>query len=341
MNSSGTETRTLDGRDLTIIIVTFRSERFIGACLEQLVYSPSQQSRNVSNHKGLQNLEIIVVDNGSDDSTTAIVRSVAPGALLLEAGENLGYAAAINRARMAATPGNHLLILNPDIVFSLEGISILLDALHEGSDQTTGRVGIIVPKLVDVNGSTQPSIRRYPTILRAIGEAVLGGNRAGHYERLGERVLDQKQYETAREISWASGAALLVANRCANDIGDWDETFFLYSEETDFFLRAFDRGWLVRFIPDAAATHVGGDLHSSPLLWSLLVANRVRLCRKRHGVMRAYGLTLALAVNELLRITTENGTHKAGLLMLLRPARREFAIQKLRNVTVRPVPVVQ
>ena len=183
---------------------------------------------------GEHDLDILIVDNGSTDITREIARS--RGLTVLNTGANIGYAGAINRAYEHASPDQHVLVLNPDSCPQPGALEALLTALDDPT------VGIAVPRLVDDEGNLQHSLRRRPTALRAWGEALLGGHRAGRRPRLGETIREQSQYESPRDVDWASGAVMLVSAECRARLGSWDPTFFLYSEETDYMLRAGARG---------------------------------------------------------------------------------------------------
>ena len=126
------------------------------------------------------------------------------------------------------------------------------------------------PLIRHEDGTPAKSLRRTPTVLRALGEAVLG-ERAGRYPSLGETVVDPAAYRRPGVTDWATGAAMLISADCARACGPWDESFFLYSEETDFALRAGDLGLATAFVPAAEVIHLGGESRVSPALWSLLV----------------------------------------------------------------------
>ncbi|MCZ7627704.1 MAG: glycosyltransferase [Microthrixaceae bacterium] len=68
-----------------------------------------------------------------------------------------------------------------------------------------------------------------------------------------------RDYARERDADWATGAAMLISAECLAAVGPWDESFFLYSEETDYCLRARDRGFKLRYSPKATATHIGGS----------------------------------------------------------------------------------
>jgi GT2 family glycosyltransferase len=257
--------------------------------------------------------EVVVADNASSDGTEAAVRRLAPAATVVAVGRNAGYAAGLNAGIAAARSHDAYLALNPDVRLAAGAVRALVDTLAEPG------TGVAVPRLREADGGTAPSLRREPTVLRALGEAVLGGRRAGRHAALGEVVRDPSAYERPGRVDWATGAVMLVSRACHERVGPWDESFFLYSEETDFALRARDAGFACLYCPSAEATHVGGDVHTSPRLYQLLATNRVRLYRRRHGPLRSAAFHAAVFGGEALRAAGGADTHRAAVRGLLPP----------------------
>jgi GT2 family glycosyltransferase/glycosyltransferase involved in cell wall biosynthesis len=290
---------------VTVVIVTYNSAAVLPACLDSLP-------------DGMAGVpyELVVADNASTDAGPELVATLAPAAKVVDLGRNQGYAAGINAAVRAAAPSDAVLVLNPDIRLGSGSVHPLLAALARPG------TGIAVPRLVDVDGRLQYSLRREPTVLRALVEALLGGRRARRLGLLSEVVGRPASYEQPRTSHWATGAAMLISRSCLEAVGPWDESFFLYSEETEFALRARDAGFALRYVPKAVFVHLGGEGATDPRLWTLLTLNRVRLYRRRHGRTRAGAFLAAVTVNEALRATTGSTTHRAALGALLRGEHR-------------------
>jgi N-acetylglucosaminyl-diphospho-decaprenol L-rhamnosyltransferase len=288
-------------RRLAIIIVTYNSAQVVAALLDGL-----GEALDATTHD-----QVIIVDNASDDDTLDVVGRAAPAATVVCSDRNLGYAAAINVAVSKASGADAVLVLNPDLRIDWSGVLRLLEALDEPG------VGISVPHILEPDGRTAPSLRREPTVLRALGEAMLGGRRAGRFSALGELVLERNA-----EADWATGACLMISRECLDAVGAWDETFFLYSEETDFALRARDLGFSLRYVPDAEATHEGGSSMTDPLLFSLLTLNRYRLHRKRQGALPAAVFRGALMLGLVLRFRRTTNRRALAVLMSRRIRQR-------------------
>src|ERR1700756_3128548 len=158
---------------LSVCIVTYNSENVLADCLESLASAVGR----------VEPFELIIVDNGSEDSTTRRARTLAPWAQIVELGANRGYAAGINAATRIAT-GEAVLLINPDVRLGRGCVPRLVAGLAEPG------VGIRPPRLPDAAERLQYSLRREPTVLRAVGEAVLGGRLAGRFGPLGEVVTE-------------------------------------------------------------------------------------------------------------------------------------------------------
>lgn len=270
--------------DCTIIIVAYNSARRIGALLDSLPAAA-----------GKLNTRPIVVDNGSSDATVATVRARGDVSII-EAGENLGYAGAINLGRAYAPPCTSLLILNPDLILEPKAIEELHKAL------TDPKVGIAVPMLLNEDGSLYLTLRREPSPSRALGDAIFGARFAGRPGWLSETVRNPRAYEHPLDTAWAGGAALMVSSVCHGRVGDWDERrFFLYSEETDFASRARRAGYVVRYVPNARVWHEDGGSGRSPALAGLLAVNRLRYYEKYHGRVAAALFRATVVFQHLLR----------------------------------------
>jgi GT2 family glycosyltransferase len=151
---------------------------------------------------------------------------------------------------------------------------------------------------------------------------VLGDRIAARFPRLSETVADERAYVEPGDVDWATGAAMLITRACLDAVGPWDESFFLYSEETDYADRVRRAGFRVRYEPAAAVTHRGGESSTSPRLRSMLALNRVRYFRRRHGRLRSSAFYTAVLLNEASRALIGNRAARAAATSLVRPARR-------------------
>ena len=283
--------------DLGIVIVTYNSAHVVGDLLDSLP-------------RALDGLiaDVVVVDNDSQDDTCRVV-SARPECRLVRA-PNAGYAAGINRGVEELPPHVHVLVLNPDVRMHPGSVRRMIEVLAQPG------TGIVAPKVVGGDGRLVLSLRREPTLSRALG---FGGTR---HPALSEYVTDPSAYETEQSSDWALGAVLLVRRECHDALGGWDESFFLYSEETDFCLRAGDAGWTTRYTPLAVATHIGGQSGTSHRIHSMQILNRVRLFRRRHGVVASLAYHVLSALSEMSWIARGHAQSWASVRALLLPRTR-------------------
>lgn len=295
---------------VAVVVVTYNSAAVLKDCLLSLV----------DGFRGVQLAQVLVADNASADESVAIAEGV-PGlpVRVVQLDRNAGYAAAINAAvrTLDTTAIDAVLVLNPDTRLAPGAVAALADALR------VPRRGVVVPRLVNPDGSLQPSLRRAPTVSRALAEAIVGGGRAG---RLGEFITHTDRYRRPGPVAWATGAAMLISTATIRDIGPWEESFLLYGEEVEFALRAGDRGWEIWYEPAAVVEHIGGESGTKPMLAALIAVNRVRLFRARHGPVAGAAYFAAVTLGELFRAAAGRRTARAAVVALLRPTRRLVAL---------------
>ena len=113
-------------------------------------------------------------------------------------------------------------------------------------------------------------------------------------------------------------------------VGPWDESFLLYSEETEFMLRAADHGWSTWYEPTAVVEHKGGESGTRPGLAALLTVNKVKLFRRRHGWLEGRAYTAGVLLGMLFRAAAGQRTARASVAALLFPSRRITSLAQLR-----------
>jgi hypothetical protein len=231
---------------LSIIIVSYNSRPDLQHCLASLEGNPPAVPH-----------ETLVVDNASGDGTVAMVRERWPSVRVIEAGANLGFAAANNRG-FRSTNGDLVLLLNPDTRVRPRAVDILIAALASRPD-----AAVVGPRLVDGSGRPELSFGSMISPLAELRQRCLvrGSQRrlplVSHYvDRLTRR---------AQEADWVSGACLLVRRADAEAVGLMDERYFMYIEDVDFCAAIRRRGRRVLFSPDAEVEHLrGASARSAP-----------------------------------------------------------------------------
>jgi GT2 family glycosyltransferase len=203
-------------------------------------------------------VETVVVDNGSTDGTVAAVRERFPHVRVLE-GENRGLSAGWNRG-IHETDAEHVLVLNAD-AWLADGA---LPALLAAADRYP-RAAAVGPRLENPDGSLQRSVRGFPTLWRLATEYLYLRKLAPRSRALNAFYGAGFDHASEREVEWVMGACFLLRRAAYDDVGPFDERYFLFSEEVDWMRRAADRGWSVVFTPAASCVHVGGAAHGGRL----------------------------------------------------------------------------
>ncbi len=238
--------------------------------------------------------ELVVVDNASGDDVSDRLLREAPAARIVREAVNRGFGAACNRgARETSRP--YLLFLNSDAYVRPGAVEALVAAL----DALPGAAAA-APRLSNPDGTLQPSIQRLPTPWRiaceSSGLAFLFGGRgpfAGHSAT-------NEDHGRPRRVESVKGAALLVRRSDFEAVGGFDESFFLYAEETDLLARWRGRGREIVFEPRAEVVHEGGA-SAGDRLFGELHASLVRYTAKHHGKPAAAVARASLSLGAALR----------------------------------------
>jgi GT2 family glycosyltransferase len=222
--------------------------------------------------------ETVVVDHGSTDGTLELVRERFPQVRLVEQ-ENLGLAAGWNRG-VRETSSPFVLVLNSD-AWLLDDAAERLVAFA----QQRPRAGFVAPRLRNPDGSLQPSVRAFPTAWRLATEYFFLRKLAPGSRFLNDFYGGGFDHDEVREVDFAKAAAFLLRREAFNDVGPFDERFFLFSEETDWCYRLHEAGWEVLFYPGAEAVHVGGASwrRESSTLFREQVRGHLRFLAKHRG----------------------------------------------------------
>jgi hypothetical protein len=226
---------------LSIIIVSWNVKEDLADCI-----------RSIEENPPCGEFEVIVVDNASTDGTAGAIGTDFPSVTLIANDENSGFAAA-NNAGTEKSQGTYVLLLNPDTIVHPGSLDALIKFMDDNHD-----VGACGPKLLNSDGTTQPSARRFPT-LRGILHyyTILRVVPIFRSEYRKWHMRDFK-HDKQMDVDQVMGAALMARRSIVEDIGRMDETFFMYYEEVDLCYRIKQAGWRIVFTPDAVITHRGG-----------------------------------------------------------------------------------
>ena len=259
-------------KDLSVSIVNTNARELLLACLESL---------------SSEDAEIVVLDNASEDGSVEAVRGRFPGVRVIAQRHRAGFGANHNTA-IRATSGRYVYVLNEDTTAKDWGFARITEYLdhHPG-------VAALGPRLVYPDGRHQDSAWRFPTpAVAALGALTLG--RAGVKQSRGDR---------PHPVDWVMGAAIVFRREALDEVGLFDEEFFLYSEEVDLCVRLRQAGWEVEYFPEATVVHHESRFSSEiperrvNEMWR----SRHRYWRKHHSAAGARFAALATGVQYAVR----------------------------------------
>jgi GT2 family glycosyltransferase len=223
--------------DLAIVVVSTNEAHWLEACLS-----------TVFAQAGTAKLDVVVVDNESSDGTPELVRSRFPEARVVPS-VNRGFGHGNNRG-LETTSARYVLFLNPDTEILAGTFGELVEMLDERPE-----IGLAGVRQLTPDGELFPTIRRFPSASRALGEALASERWPVSPSWSGERVIDLSLYEREVECDWTSGSFMLARREALQSAGCMDERFFIYAEEPDLCLRMKRAGWSVRHLPDMTTIH--------------------------------------------------------------------------------------
>ncbi|MBE1875224.1 glycosyltransferase family 2 protein [Myceligenerans pegani] len=235
--------------DVALITVTYNSARALAEFWEGKPFGPYPW---------------IVVDNASSDDSARVAREL--GARVLDLPSNQGFSAA-NNIGAATVDADVLIFCNPDVTVTEDGIAALADGARRYG-------GIVAPQLVNANGTPQENGRGTPFLTRKLKHLFrLPDERYQRFARPGELV----------DVVWAMGAALAITRRDFQALAGWDDGFFVYYEDADLGVRAWQQGLSVRVDGDVRWLHGWGRETGrgfSASAWKLELAGAWRFYRK-------------------------------------------------------------
>lgn len=242
---------------LSVIIVTYNCEDFVDKCIKSVLkFLP-------------ENGEIIIIDNNSSDKTTEVLRKYDSSHVIkiLESEVNLGFGKANNKASNVAE-GEYLFLLNPDTELIEPVFERLINFYQSHQD-----MGVISPKLIGENGEVQAIAKKLPSILGAIKEYIFGIN--GAYEQyvpVGNNPV---------RVEAVYAAAVLIKKGLFEELGGFDEGFFMYYEDIDLCRRLKKRRKSVYYFPGVKVKHLLGAAKTTHNRNSL----NLESSKKYHGLI--------------------------------------------------------
>jgi hypothetical protein len=224
----------MDSRDCSVIVVSWNTRDLLADCLASVrAHAPGAEQ--------------VVVDNGSEDGSAAMVRERHPEAVLVENRSNRGFARAVNQGIDRATRPV-VVLLNPDAVLTAGAIPALLDAL-----QSDPAIGVAGAQLLDADGTRQHSFDNFPSLAtECLNKSLMRRLFPGRFPD------KSRELASVTDVESVIGACLAVPRAAIEKVGPLNERYFVFLEETDWCLRMKRAGLRVVHVPAAKVTHLQG-----------------------------------------------------------------------------------
>ena len=287
---------------VAVVVVSYNTRDDLLNCLASVVESaPHTQT------------EIVVVDNASTDGSLEAVRQTYPHLKTISNPVNVGFGVACNQA-IRATTAPFILLLNSDAAITPESFQVLCDALNRNP-----RCGAAGCRIVNSAGAETSNTRNFLTPFNQAAEqsGVLSWISSKYLRRNHLPTLDRNEQDCS--VDWIDGACLMVRRAALDEVGLFDEAFFMYSEDEDLCFRMRQHGWTICYAASATARHQGAastSQNSFEMLRQFYLSQMLFLTKHRRSV-----LLYATAMKAILRLKS----------WLLRDgSRRETAREQLR-----------
>jgi GT2 family glycosyltransferase len=273
--------------DLSIVIVSYNTSRLLDECLASIERAGRKPA-----------IEIIVVDNASSDDSCEMVSSKWPLITLIQNSANNGFARANNQA-LQMCRGRYAILLNSDTQVrpgALESMVAFLDEHRE--------VGIAGPRLLNTDGTLQPSGNRIPSAFSQIWWTLPFHRISGRQSWRMRYLDDHRDYNQIADVDEVSGAALMMRREVWETIGFLDEGYFFYFEDVDFCIRARSAGWRVVYFPRSEIVHHWGmsSKRAGLSIHPRALVSHFRYMRKVHGRPAELTLRLVVAAKACLKL---------------------------------------
>ncbi len=299
--------------DLAIVIVSTNEARWLEPCLSTVLAAAGGAS-----------LDVVVVDNESTDGTVELVHEKFPTVRIVNSA-NHGFSHANNRGA-ATCDARYTLFLNPDTEIVEGDFGELVAAMDARPE-----VGLIGVKQLTGDGELWPTVRYFPSVSRAVGEAFASEKWPWRGRWAGERELDLDLYDREIPCDWTSGSFMFARREALLGSGLLDERFFIYSEETDLCLRVKLAGWEIRHLPTMTIVHHAGKGGVRPKMLAQDAWSRRQYAAKHFPRPTRTAYLGAVMVRHAVRAVAPGGSGEAKV-------RREASRAAIRALAGRDEP---
>ncbi len=243
--------------DVSIVILNYKQKGLVRQCVKGIVAAKPELE-----------YEIIVVDNNSGDGVLNDVKKLFdpqasdeeatlfksrhsdfPPLVCIASDENRGMGAG-NNLGMKRAKGEFVFVINPDVAITKGSLEHLVQYMRTHSD-----IGVLGPKLINPDGTIQDSCRRFPKFLTPLYRRTFLGKFSFAKKALDDYLMMDWDHRQIRDVDWLFGAALLMPRTALEEVGMFDEDFFLYFEDLDLCRRFWEQSYRVVYYPEVELVH--------------------------------------------------------------------------------------
>ena len=191
-----------------------------------------------------------MVDNNSKDNIKKLLKQEFPVIKFIQSPKNIGMGAG-NNLGIKNSAGEYVLITNPDITLNEEAVKVLVDFLDQNN-----RVAIAAPKMLSPDKTVQDSCYHWPKFLTFIYRRTPIGKTDFGKKHLEQFLYSADELKAPAKVDWVLGGCFLARRKALDEVGMFDEKFFLFLEDTDLCRRMWQKDWQIWYIPEAKVVHL-------------------------------------------------------------------------------------
>ncbi|HZY44365.1 MAG TPA: glycosyltransferase family 2 protein [Anaerolineae bacterium] len=268
---------------VSIVIVNWNACDVLLRCLRSIEAAAPDRSTDT-----------MVIDNASQDNSVAQIRQQFKWVTLIENAENVGFAAANNQG-IRASCGEFILLLNPDTELHSDSLQHLIQFMRDHP-----HCGAAGPRLLKPDGTLQPSAFPLPSLGREVWRLF----QLDAIKPYALYSMSRWPIDTARSVESVQGACVIVRRAALDQIGLFDEDYFIYSEEIDLCHRLRKVGWSIDWVPQSKVMHYGGQStrQVAAEMFKWLYQGKITFFRKHSGRPAAVAYKFILGAASLARL---------------------------------------
>ncbi len=247
--------------DISIVILNYKSKGFVMNCLKSIMEADfNLLDKEIS-------YEIIVVDNDSDDQIGKILAWQYPQVIFIQNKVNIGMGAG-NNVGLQQAQGDYIVVMNPDTIAFKNTFKRIFNFMEAEPE-----IGVCGPRQLNPDKSIQNSCYRWPKLFTPIYRRTPLGKLSFAKRALARYLMADFDHNSIRPVNWLLGSFLFIRAKAMEEVGMFDERYFMYFEDTDYCQRFWQKDWQVVYYPQAEIIH-NHNRHSAKSKWYKFFINK-------------------------------------------------------------------